>query len=158
MKQGVRGFTLIELLVVIAIIGILSSVVLASLNTARARARDAQRASDIRNIQTALTMYQTEYGFLPMTTAYDESNAGGWDYSSQGAFLTFLPGSGVMAQVPVDPVNNGVGDGASGYSYQYYCYSNDNTVTLRYYRESPSRSGVTVWNREPGFTCRNSLP
>ncbi len=52
-----RGFTLIELLVVIAIIGILSSVVLASLNGARKKGRDARRVSDLKQIQLALEMY-----------------------------------------------------------------------------------------------------
>ena len=52
-----KGFTLIELLVVIAIIGILSSVVLASLNTARAKSRDAKRVTDIKQIQLALELY-----------------------------------------------------------------------------------------------------
>jgi prepilin-type N-terminal cleavage/methylation domain-containing protein len=52
-----RGFTLIELLVVIAIIGILSSVVLASLNSARKKGRDARRISDIKQLQLALELY-----------------------------------------------------------------------------------------------------
>lgn len=52
-----KGFTLIELLVVIAIIGILASIVLASLNTARKKSRDARRIADIKQIQLALELY-----------------------------------------------------------------------------------------------------
>ncbi len=51
------GFTLIELLVVIAIIGMLSSIVFASLNTARQKGRDAKRVSELRQIKTALELY-----------------------------------------------------------------------------------------------------
>ncbi len=50
-KTYSRGFTLIELLVVIAIIGILSSVVLASLNTARGKGADAAIKSNLNNIR-----------------------------------------------------------------------------------------------------------
>jgi len=56
-KNRTKGFTLIELLVVIAIISILSSVVLASLGTARQKARDATRVSDLKNLQLALELY-----------------------------------------------------------------------------------------------------
>ncbi len=52
-----KGFTLIELLVVIAIIGILSSVVLASLNSARKKGRDARRIADLKQLQLALELY-----------------------------------------------------------------------------------------------------
>jgi len=59
-KKFNRGFTLIELLVVIAIIGILSSVVLASLNTARNKGNDAAVKSNLNNIRAqAELVYDT---------------------------------------------------------------------------------------------------
>ena len=65
MKRDERGFTLIELLIVIAIIGILSAVVLAALNTARARSRDAERERSIHEIESALQLYWVDNGQYP---------------------------------------------------------------------------------------------
>ena len=61
----IKGFTLIELLVVIAIIGLLSSVVLASLNAARDKANDSRRKQDLQQLAKALTMYHLDTGTLP---------------------------------------------------------------------------------------------
>lgn len=56
-KTNKNGFTLIELLVVIAIIGLLASIVMLALNTARASARDATRLADVREFATAMELY-----------------------------------------------------------------------------------------------------
>jgi len=65
LKTALKGFTLIELLVVISIIAVISTLLLANLNAARERGRDAERKADMRNIQTALRLFYNDYGNFP---------------------------------------------------------------------------------------------
>lgn len=61
-----KGFTLIELLVVIAIIGLLSTLAVIALQSAREKARDQIRLSDLKQIQTALELYYTDKNKYPI--------------------------------------------------------------------------------------------
>jgi type II secretion system protein G len=117
MKQ--KGFTLIELLVVISIIGLLASVVLVSLNGARAKARDARRIADLHQMVVALELYYNANGFYPSVTCGYDCN--GYAYSTDATWDTLatalLP---YMAKLPKDPLNNGAGPWTTGnYSYAY---------------------------------------
>lgn len=88
MRTRSRGFTLIELLVVIAIIGVLSSVVLASLNTARLRARDAAVKSGVRQLATLMHLQYNETGSYAALQSGWVNSAANCATSFSGTYVT----------------------------------------------------------------------
>lgn len=166
------GFTLIELLVVIAIIGLLSSVVLAALSSARKKARDAKRMADIKSIQLALEFYRDRFGVYPSPEAESASAppAGCWgwdtsftDFGSDGySFIPALATSGIIAKVPTDPITAPVGsdcDVVPGYKYYRYA-AGSNSCPLdkgAYYVMEVNVMEMIPNNQQhplsPGFKC-----
>ncbi len=66
MKVVCRRFTLIELLVVIAIIAVLAGLLLPALAGAREHAKRTRAQTEMKMLQTAIAMYESDYGYLPM--------------------------------------------------------------------------------------------
>ena len=100
-----KGFTLIELLVVVAIMGLLASLAIVALNTARARARDARRVSDIKQIQTALELYYMDnYKYPPDPgDPVVDNDIQGLCLSATGGFAEACDGTTYMGKVPSNP-------------------------------------------------------
>lgn len=96
-----KGFTLIELLVVIAIIGVLASTVLASINTARAKSRDARRVADIRQISLALELYYDTNGSYPVAANWFGGTGNCWGTVTNN----YIPGLApqYIPMLPLDP-------------------------------------------------------
>lgn len=115
-QKNKRGFTLIELLVVISIIGILSSIVLTSLNLGRKKARDAVRKSDLTQIHKALEVYYADHNEQYPSEDWCDSSVGscgaacpcgGSDWTYSGSLIAqVLRTHGYFQNLPKDPVNN----------------------------------------------------
>jgi prepilin-type N-terminal cleavage/methylation domain-containing protein len=155
-----RGFTLIEILVAIAIIGLLSAIIIVSLNNSRKEARDAKRKSEIVQIRTAIQMYALNNGgvFPTRTTSgcsFTDNTGGiclghsstmscwlGWN-SSSGCDNLNLALQPYMKNIPDDPLNN------TSYYGDAYLYINN---------DSPTPNPVLHWGIEKiGATSKDCL-
>lgn len=121
-----KGFTLIELLVAISIIGIISAVLLANFNSARERARDAQRKADFRNIQTALRLFYNDHNYYPGAANNQIQGCGrtqqGLAACTWGAVWS-ADDRIIMSILPADPLPN------QTYSYAYDASTDSYTLT-----------------------------
>ena len=133
-KNVKKGFTLIELLVVIAIIGILSGVVLASLNTARQRARDSQRISDLRQYVIALELY-----FEANNTYVDNPGSETVTVALTGPLAPYLP------VLPIEPL-------VGAQTYQYNGSANDFCIGVDLENVAPPK------NNKPACLAAGTSP
>ncbi len=129
-----KGFTLVELLIVVGIIGVLATLLMANFIGVRQRARDAQRKSDLRQLQSALEIYRSDQGTY-------KAAAG----TTLGACLSSLqagsPAVTYMSKIPCDP-------GGSYNSGSYFYSSTGSTYTLGACLENSADSQGT--NTSPG--------
>ena len=102
-KSNKKGFTLIELLVVIAIIGLLSTLAVVALNSARQKSRDSKRVADVKQIQTALELYFADSNGYPPAGADFILGTSGTSLCSNG-FDTTCTGTTYMGLVPKAPM------------------------------------------------------
>lgn len=106
-----NGFTLVELLIVIVIIGILASLIFANFAGVRQRARDSQRKSDLKQIQTALELYRADSRTYPCF-----ATGCGWSIVSRLSEAIPPLSPNYISKIPDDPVYHDP-------DYRGYCYS-----------------------------------
>ena len=85
-----KGFSLIELLVVVAVIGILAALIFPNIGGSRGKARDAQRVSDLGQIQLALQLFYDRCGAYPSTLTIS-ANTGCPSGVTLGSFINSIP-------------------------------------------------------------------
>ncbi len=157
MTKQRKGFTLIELLVVIAIIGLLSTLAVVALTSARAKARDAKRLSDVKQLQTALELSFADKGgvYPTQATALALGTGTGLVLCSDAAAgfqAGACTGSTFMGRVPRDPSITGAAAVCTATStaacdYAYISGTNQTSYSIRFFLEGASGSLVA------GLSC-----
>ena len=125
-----KGFTLLELLVVISIIGLLASILVINLTSARRRARDTKRIADIRNLQTAAEDYFGKIGKYPTV-------------------ISDLVTAGNIPVWPLDPLapSGTTCTGNADNCYYYAIYPSTNPYSY-HFGASMEDSGSTLLNQD----------
>ena len=158
-KRVKKGFTLIELLVVISIMSLLASIILASLNSAREKARIARARADLAEIRKAIALLETDTNQDPnhrdLTTCIQDpevflDDPVGGIQSTDGSF----PGwnGPYMTKVPLDPWG-----GRYIFDPDYYCGQSGtielgceglavNTVTRAIHSGGPNKSQINGYD------------
>lgn len=138
-----RGFTLIETLVVMSIIGLILSIVLASLSASKQKARDDKRVSDIATMRLVLEQYYDLCNQYPPTI-----NASASAGCPAGQSLGSL-----IAAMPVPP---------EGGSYTYTAFGTGTVCRSYHLSAVMERTGVELLENDddllvpPGALCTGS--
>jgi len=140
-----RGFTLIEILVVISIIGLLSAIVLASLNSARGKGRDAARVVDVRELKKAIEFYYNDKP-TPTYPIIGARNAANSISSLNGPLTSPTKYISGIAQTLVD--GSGVETNYYGWGSASGSATNADSYAIAVYTEAGAAAGY------PGGLCK----
>ena len=142
------AFTLIELLVVIAIIGILATISVIALNNARARARDARRVADVKQVQTALELFYNDKGRYPTITEWNSGSIYSTSTIGTTTYMQIIPSAPAVVDGSCPSLaNHYIYNSLDGSTYSLsYCLGGS-TGSLMAGRNCATQSGIS------GGTC-----
>lgn len=107
-----QGFTLIELLVVIAIIGLLSTLAVVALGSARVKVRDTKRLSDLTQLRSVLELYYADHNEYPAGSGIELGTGSAMCLNTNGFMDSAGCDNPYMPKVPAGPQDN-----------EYYVYT-----------------------------------
>lgn len=147
-RHKTHGFTIVELLIVIVIIGILAGLVITTFTGVQAKARDAQRKTDVTAITKALEAYYSVNGKYPSGSGSTTINAS-WSTTADSSWdnLTVLlqPYMNTKIQDPVSsPAKAAI---SGGFNYDYFSNS---TVGTTYCGAGQNQMFLLVYRLEAG--------
>lgn len=144
-KNSQSGFTLLELLVIMAIIGILTTITLVVLNSARDKAHDAKMRAEINQMAKALELYKSNYGTYRVSGSGYLGTSTGWaNYQDGSSYTTAVTQKlfslGYLGKMELETTPN---------LMMYLCNSDDYyslSATLMYPLPSEIQQAATVCN------------